>query len=269
MYIMQSSISVNNIFEFKGARVRVVFVDGQPWWVAKDVCEVLAIEKHRDAISRLDDDERGSVVVDTLGGPQEMATVNESGLYSLILTSRKPEAREFKRWITHEVIPSIRKDGAYVAKQLQGNPTPRITLLSSEFEGAKRLARSCGIADENQVLLSANRILQRRYGAAPLEMTERQMLPSNSQEVHRNPTEIGEELGGLSGKRVNALLFFAGMQIKRGDRWEPTELGKPHCVIVDVGKRHTDGAPVTQLRWRSSVIPLLRAALEAEKNKAS
>jgi len=88
-----------------------------PWWVAKDVCEILGIEKYRDAIQRLDNDERGSVKVDTLGGPQEMSTINEPGLYSLILSSKKPEAKPFKRWITHKVLPSIRKTGSYQISQ--------------------------------------------------------------------------------------------------------------------------------------------------------
>ena len=93
--------------------VRIFLEDNEPWFVAKDVCECLAISKHRDAISRLDNDERGSLKVDTLGGKQEMATVNEYGLYSLVMSSRKPEAKEFKRWVTHEVLPSIRKYGSY------------------------------------------------------------------------------------------------------------------------------------------------------------
>lgn len=93
--------------------VRIILQDNEPWFVAKDVCECLAISKHRDAISRLDTDERGSLKVDTLGGKQEMATVNEYGLYSLVLSSRKPEAKEFKRWITHDVLPSLRKYGSY------------------------------------------------------------------------------------------------------------------------------------------------------------
>lgn len=93
--------------------VRIILQDNEPWFVAKDVCECLAISKHRDAISRLDTDERGALKVDTLGGKQEMATVNEYGLYSLVMSSRKPEAKEFKRWITHDVLPALRKTGSY------------------------------------------------------------------------------------------------------------------------------------------------------------
>ena len=89
------------VFNYKNQQVRVIIVNGMPWWVAKDVCEVLDISNYRDAVSRLDEDERGSVLVDTLGGPQQMAAVNEPGLYGLIMTSRKPEAKQFKRWVTH------------------------------------------------------------------------------------------------------------------------------------------------------------------------
>jgi anti-repressor protein len=94
--------------------VRTVKLDGEPWFVAVDVCRALEIQNSRDALTRLDDDEKGVVSTDTLGGQQEMSIVNEPGLYSLVLGSRKPEAKAFKRWITHEVIPSIRQHGAYM-----------------------------------------------------------------------------------------------------------------------------------------------------------
>lgn len=86
---------------------------GDPWFVAKDVCRVLEIEKYRDAVARLDEDERGSVLVDTLGGPQQMATISESGLYSLVFRSRKPEARAFSKWVRAEVLPTLRRTGTY------------------------------------------------------------------------------------------------------------------------------------------------------------
>ena len=103
------------IFENKDfGKVRTVTLNGAPWFVAADVCRALDIANSRDAVKRLDDDERGVVSTDTLGGVQEMTVVNESGLYSLVLGSRKPEAKQFKRWITHDVIPTIRKTGGYV-----------------------------------------------------------------------------------------------------------------------------------------------------------
>ncbi len=89
--------------------------DGEPWFVAKDVCEILGIGNSRQALSRLDDDEKGVILNDTPGGRQNVSIVNEAGFYSLVLSSRKPEAREFKRWVTHEVLPSIRRSGGYIA----------------------------------------------------------------------------------------------------------------------------------------------------------
>lgn len=96
-------------------KVRTVVIDNEPWFVAVDVCKALEIKNNRDALGRLDDDEKGVVSTDTLGGEQEVGVVNESGLYTLVLGSRKPEAKAFKRWITHDVIPTIRKTGGYVA----------------------------------------------------------------------------------------------------------------------------------------------------------
>lgn len=86
-------------------------LEGEPWFVAADVCRALGLGNSRQTLSYLDDDEKGVITSDTLGGKQEMSTINEPGLYSLILRSRKPEAKAFKRWITHEVIPAIRKTG--------------------------------------------------------------------------------------------------------------------------------------------------------------
>ncbi|RWU12452.1 BRO-N domain-containing protein [Xanthomonas phaseoli] len=99
-------------FDFEGRAVRVVEDEaGLPWFVALDVCECLGISKPRDAVARLDEDERAPVVVDTLGGAQQVSAINEPGLYSLTLSSRKPEAKRFKRWITHDVLPALRRTG--------------------------------------------------------------------------------------------------------------------------------------------------------------
>jgi len=95
-------------------QVRTTKEDGAIWFVAKDVCEVLGISKYRDALARLDEDEAGTVLVDTPGGMQNMGAINESGFYSLILASRKPQAKAFKKWVTSEVLPSIRRDGGYM-----------------------------------------------------------------------------------------------------------------------------------------------------------
>lgn len=106
-------------FDFEGTQVRTLTDDnGAPWFVARDVCDVLGISNNRDAISQLDDDEKNTVAIaDGIPGNPNKTIVNEPGLYSLVLRSRKPEAKAFKRWITHEVIPTIRRHGAYMTEQ--------------------------------------------------------------------------------------------------------------------------------------------------------
>ena len=109
-------------FAFEGRQLRVITDDrGATWFVAADVCAVLEIRNQWDAFTRLDDDEKGVSSIPTAGGHQSMTTVNEPGLYSLIFGSRKPEARAFKRWVTHEVLPVIRRTGSYSTA-----PTPQL-----------------------------------------------------------------------------------------------------------------------------------------------
>ena len=98
------------IFTYENTNVRTVTTeDGEPLFAAKDVCAILGLSNPRTSLALLDEDEKGVHTMDTPGGKQELTTVNESGLYSLILRSRKPEAKAFRRWVTSEVLPSIRK----------------------------------------------------------------------------------------------------------------------------------------------------------------
>lgn len=130
---------------FDGKQLRIIEQNGQPWFVAKDVCEILDIKNNRDALTRLDQDEKDAVgITDSIGRIQNTSIVSESGLYNLIFQSRKPEAKQFKRWITHEVIPSIRKHGAYMTpetiEQVLLNPDTLIKLATNlKEEQQKRM----------------------------------------------------------------------------------------------------------------------------------
>lgn len=128
------------LFNFGIHKVRVVLKDGNPWWVAKDVCKALDIANTTVALQRLDNDEVAKFNLGSLYG--ESNIVNESGLYSLVLGSRKPEAKQFKRWVTYEVIPSIRKHGVYAADELLDNPDlfiETLQRLKNEKERNKEL----------------------------------------------------------------------------------------------------------------------------------
>ncbi|MBL26026.1 MAG: hypothetical protein CMM50_00550 [Rhodospirillaceae bacterium] len=102
------------VFEYQDrSEFRIIDRNGEPWFVLSDVCRALEIKNPGDAADRLDDDEKGIVNADTPGGRQNLSIINESGLYSLILTSRKPAAKRFKKWVTSEVLPAIRRTGRY------------------------------------------------------------------------------------------------------------------------------------------------------------
>jgi prophage antirepressor-like protein len=105
-------------FHFKDVSLNAVEIGGEPWFVLVDVCRVLEIANSRNATARLDEDEKGVHNVDTLGGAQDVTIISESGLYRLVLTSRKPQAKPFQKWVTTEVIPSIRKTGQYSAERV-------------------------------------------------------------------------------------------------------------------------------------------------------
>src|SRR5699024_1489564 len=109
--------------------VRTVLKEGNPWLVAKDDCEVLGISKHRAAVEKLDADEREPIKVDTLGVPQNMVRINERGLYILIIRSNKQNAKKFRREVTHDVLPSIRKYGLYAVDEVLANPDILIKAL--------------------------------------------------------------------------------------------------------------------------------------------
>lgn len=111
---------MNNIqiFQFENLPLNVIDKAGEPWFIAKEVCEILEISNYRDAVSKLDDDEKGVAKTDTLGGEQETNIISESGLYTLIIRSNKPNARKFRKWVTGVVLPSIRKTGGYALQEV-------------------------------------------------------------------------------------------------------------------------------------------------------
>ena len=129
----------NKLVTFENAafgKIRTLTIDREPWFVAADVCKALELGNPSMTVERLDADEKGISSIDTLGGKQRMAIINEPGLYSVILCSRKPEAKAFKRWITHEVIPAIRKYGGYMTKSLLEQVLENPNLI---YEFARRM----------------------------------------------------------------------------------------------------------------------------------
>jgi prophage antirepressor-like protein len=183
---------------------RMTLIEGEPWWVAKDVCDILEISKHRDAISRLDSDERGSVVVDTLGGSQTMSAVNESGLYSLIFDSRKPEAKKFKRWVTHEVLPQLRRTGMFM---MSGELPPEIAeIMSLEYRLAALKKRL-----EARELDCKAKLVYRLDGAVPIVDWLRERYPNlNDRQLANESRSIKRALSLRLHRPIGAQRATAG-----------------------------------------------------------
>lgn len=121
------------VFSFESNSVRALERDGQAWFVAKDAAKTLGYKNPRDAISKhVDEEDKEVAKCDTLGGKQDIAIINESGLYSLVLSSKLPSAKKFKRWVTSEVLPALRKTGQYQVKELSGQELMAKALIEAQ-----------------------------------------------------------------------------------------------------------------------------------------
>lgn len=182
---MNNELTIFENEEF--GRIRSVMVNEEPYFVAKDICDILEIKNTTDAVKRLDEDEVTRFNLGGLSG--EVNIVNEYGLYSLILASRKPEAKGFKRWITHDVIPSIRKHGVYMTEQrieeIILNPDTVIKLaqeLKIEREEKKKLAEK--IEFDKPKVLFANSVTSSRTTILVRELSK--LLKQNNIDIGQN-----------------------------------------------------------------------------------
>ncbi|MCL1998190.1 MAG: phage antirepressor [Turicibacter sp.] len=142
------------VFNYHDRKIRIVIKGGEPWLVGKDVAMVLGYQNPRDALTKhVDEEDKGVAKCDTPGGKQDLAIINESGLYSLIISSKLPTAKQFKRWVTSEVLPTIRKHGGYLTSQtieeVLSDPNTIIRLATDLITERER----------NNKLLSANEVL--------------------------------------------------------------------------------------------------------------
>lgn len=242
-------------FEFESHALRVdLDAAGQPWFVAADVCAALDLPETHKAIARLDDDEKGRNSIPTLGGPQEMSVVNESGLYNLVLGSRKPEAKRFKRWITHEVLPSIRKTGSYAsATSVAALPSPTQDRVLSLLLIGEAVAKVPGV--KHGIAMAATLTCIHENTGLSIE-TMRRALPANDEPIAAmNPTKLGQQLG-MSARNVNARLAAMGLQLRNDrDEWELTEAGQSWGEALPYSRNGHSGY---QILWNPAVIDQMK-----------
>lgn len=207
-------------FTYQDEKVRTIQQNNEPWFVLKDVCDILGISKYRDTASRLDEDERGSVRVDTPGGEQEMTAVNESGLYHVILRSDKPEAKPFRKWVTSEVLPAIRKTGTYSVpnkqdKSIEIKERNSRVRLSNQF---LKLAKVDTLSTEyKNILVSKAAEALTGFALIPLPQSEQKMYSA---------TEIGK-MFGVSAQKIGRVSNEHDMKTEEYGEYYRTK--SQHC----------------------------------------
>ena len=213
---MNNKIKVFENAEF--GSVRTVTINGEPWFVASDVCKALEINNVSMAISRLDDDEKNTIsLTEGIPGNPNKTIVNEPGLYSMVLSSRKPEAKAFKRWITHEVIPDIRQYGMYGTSDFLdkalGNPDNWIRMLT-EYSAVKKENETLKLktVEQEEVIETQNNQITLMKPKA----TYYDLVLQTKNAV--NITTIAKDYG-LSAVTLNKKLHDYGVQYKQGGTW--------------------------------------------------
>lgn len=249
---------MNNItpYSFEGASVRAVEIDGEPWFVGKDVAEALGYVRPNDALQQHC---RGAAkhrpISDALGRKQETRLISEPDMLRLIVNSTLPAAERFERWVFEEVLPSIRKTGSYAVK-VADTPLRATAEAAKAFPPLMRVARLLG-CDKNAAAISASQAIYAMTSINLMQQLGHTHLAAEGQDGHwYTPTELGKEIG-TSARGVNLLLAESGLQVKMGDKWEPTEVGKEFSRLYDTGKKHGSGVPVTQMKWSRNVLPML------------
>ena len=251
---------MNNLipFDFDGSAIRVLTDDaGEPWFVAMEIAEVLGYSDAFEMTKRLDDDERQNRQIAGFG-PRGVTLISESGLFSAVLSSTKPEAKRFKRWVTHDVLPAIRKTGVYDSRK---PAEPKLIAPAKDFRAVYGLLRLIG-CDKQAAAIGANQATAHEHGTNLLALTGQTHLAADNQESRwYTPSELGKRIE-VSGRQFNLLLAEAGLQMKQGDVWTPTPAAESFYRLFDTGKKHGSGVPVQQLKWADNVLALVKPAQE-------
>ncbi len=240
-------------FESHALRVQVDEV-GQPWFNASDACAALELGNPRQALdSHVDSEDVQKLDTLTPGGRQRQNHVNESGLYALILGSTKDAAKRFKRWVTSEVLPSIRKTGAYSAPPVAALPAPTQDRVSSLLLIGDAVAKVPGVK-AGIAMAATLTCIQENTGLA-IETLRRALPAANEPTCSHNATQLGK-LAGSSAKATNQRLATLGFQFRNErDEWELTDAGKAWAEAMPFSRNGHSGY---QILWNPAVVEQLK-----------
>lgn len=227
-----------SIFHFQGSEVRIVNVNDEPWFVAKDVAKILGYSDTQAMTRRLDDDEVSTCTDNSSGQVRYIAIINESGLYNAALGSTKPEAKAFKKWVTSEVLPSIRKHGGYIAAN--GTETPE--------ELYARALTSLKAALDRQKAIAAEQAVQLELQAPDVEYARNVLASDGLHTVNAVAVHLG-----ISAIRLNKFLIAENWIYRQGDVYYPAiriRL-KGYCDFHVVPYLNSQGERMTRehLKW--------------------
>lgn len=255
--------------------VRTLNLNGEPWFVLRDVCEVLGLGNSRMVADRLDEDEKGVSQIDTLGGVQNATIISESGLYNVILRSDKPEAKPFRKWVTAVVLPSIRKNGGYIAGQEELSPQELMAkaLLVAQKTLTDRDARIKELTAQNQImqpkaeyfdeLVARNLLTNFRETAKELGIKEKDFIGwlLDHKYVYRDQKNklmpyAPDRAGGLSERRNHDGHRQAdSADVQRRPETRPTACPRPDCQAE---RRHHPAATAGRRRGGVRLVNLWR-----------
>ncbi|HEN6676063.1 TPA: phage antirepressor [Streptococcus agalactiae] len=226
---------MNEIFSFKGQEVRTVTIDSEPYFVGKDIADILGYSNSRDALSKhVDSEDKLTSQITTAGQNRNQTIINESGLYSLILSSKLPQAKDFKRWVTSEVLPAIRRHGMYAIDDLLDNPDMAIAALQKLKEERRlRLQAQEEVSQKNQIIQE----LQPKATYYDLILQSESLVAISV---------IAKDYG-MSAKKLNSLLHELKVQYKQGNTWllyqkyasKGYTQSKTHPIDAERSKMHT------------------------------
>lgn len=223
--------NITPFFKKEFGEIRVIEKNNEPWFVGKDVAKSLGYKNVNDALFKhVDEEDKEVVKCDTLGGQQNVTVINESGLYSLVLKSKLEGAKQFKRWVTSEVLPSIRKHGMYAKEELLNNPELMIavaTELKQEREQRKQLEL------EKAMLIQENNELKPKADYTDMVLQNKSLM---------TVTAIAKDYG-MSGGSLNKKLHELGIQYKQGGQWflYAKHQAKGYTSSSTTKIEHTDG----------------------------
>jgi len=242
-------------FQFEAHAVRVQVDElGQPWFNATDVCDALEMGNPSQAIkSHVDAEDLQKLETPTAGGRQRQNHVNESGLYALILGSTKDAAKRFKRWVTSEVLPTIRKTGGYSTTTMAALPAPTHDRVTAILMIGEAVAKVPGV--KTGIAMAATLTCIQENTGLTTEVLRRALPAANEPICSLNATQLGKLLS-RSAKATNQLLASGGLQFRNDrDEWELTEAGEAWAEAMPYSRNGHSGY---QILWNPAVAEQLK-----------